>query len=201
MTSAPAINVPTAQELLRDDSDMLVLDVRTPGEFAASHIPGALNLPLADLGAHRPHIADAGVSLLLVCQAGARAAQAHALLTGDGLETARVLAGGMNAWTAAAAPVVSAAGKPRWALERQVRLVAGGIVASSIAASLRWPRARFLAGAIGAGLTFAALTDTCTMGSALSRLPYNRGPRVDVEAVLSVLRGTDSTGGGDHEQS
>jgi hypothetical protein len=47
-------------------------------------------------------------------------------------------------------------------------------VAGSILASLRFPRARFLAGGIGAGLTTAALTDSCAMGAALARLPYNR---------------------------
>ena len=36
------------------------------------------------------------------------------------------------------------------------------------------PTARLLTGAVGTGLTFSALTDTCAMGSALARLPFNR---------------------------
>lgn len=64
--------------------------------------------------------------------------------------------------------------KPRWALERQIRLVAGSIVLVSIIASVWWPPARFLAGAIGLGLTVAAITDTCLMGTLLMKLPYNR---------------------------
>jgi hypothetical protein len=64
--------------------------------------------------------------------------------------------------------------KPRWALERQIRLVAGSIVLISIVASIWWHPARFLAGAIGLGLTVAAITDTCLMGRMLMKLPYNR---------------------------
>jgi hypothetical protein len=40
---------------------------------------------------------------------------------------------------------------------------------------LRLPKARLLAGGIGAGLTISALTDTCTMGRLLAKLPYNQG--------------------------
>ncbi len=64
--------------------------------------------------------------------------------------------------------------KPRWALERQIRLVAGSIVLFAVVASIWWPPARYLAGAIGLGLTLAAITDTCLMGNMLMRLPYNR---------------------------
>ena len=66
-------------------------------------------------------------------------------------------------------------GRAAWALERQVRLVAGALVLTGILAGRYLsPKARFLAGGIGAGLTFSSLTDTCAMGSLLSRLPFNR---------------------------
>ncbi|MCZ2858178.1 hypothetical protein [Blastococcus sp. VKM Ac-2987] len=65
---------------------------------------------------------------------------------------------------------------------------------TSILASLRFPRARFLAGGVGAGLTTAAVTDTCAMGAALSRLPYNRGGRaVTLRDAVQVLRASGST--------
>jgi hypothetical protein len=64
--------------------------------------------------------------------------------------------------------------KPRWALERQIRLVAGSIVLLAIIASIWWSPARYVAGAIGLGLTVAAITDTCLMGKLLMKLPYNR---------------------------
>jgi hypothetical protein len=42
---------------------------------------------------------------------------------------------------------------------------------------------------IGAGLTFAALTNTCAMGMLLAGLPYNRGPRTDLDQVVTALTG------------
>lgn len=192
MTSTPSLDVPAARALIAANPDVLVVDVRTPGEYATCHIPGAVNLPLDQVDAHLNRIvADAGGQLLLVCQAGSRATQVCAKLTGAGLVGSTILTGGMNAWKAAGGPISSAddGGKPRWGLERQVRLVAGGIVASSVLVSVWWPPARYLAGFIGAGLTFAAVTDTCAMGMALARLPYNRGPRFDAEVTLRRLRG------------
>jgi hypothetical protein len=95
---------------------------------------------------------------------------------------------GMQAWQAVGGEVN--VGKPRWALERQVRLVAGSIVLASILASLRVPKARFLAGAIGGGLTFAALSNTCAMGSLLMKLPYNAG-EVDVQDVVGRMKAAE----------
>jgi hypothetical protein len=46
-----------------------------------------------------------------------------------------------------------------------------------------------VAGAIGLGLTVAALTNTCAMGAMLSKLPYNRHNTCDVNAVVAQLTG------------
>ena len=92
----------------------------------------------------------------------------------------------MTAWEASGAPVNR--GRQTWELERQVRLVAGGLVASSVAGSTLAPRMKWLAGAVGTGLVVAALTNTCAMGAALSRLPWNRGPHdIDMHEVLAAL--------------
>ncbi|GII97340.1 rhodanese-like domain-containing protein [Sinosporangium siamense] len=186
----PTMSVPTARTVLATDPKARVLDVRTPGEFVSAHIDGAINFPLDELVARLPRLAVPEVApLVLVCQSGARAARAQAALAEAGAAGAVVLEGGMNAWAADAAPVTAGGGKARWSLERQVRLVAGGIVATSILASVRWPRARFVAGFIGAGLTFAAVTNTCAMGMALAKLPYNRGPRFDADTAVARLNG------------
>lgn len=73
--------------------------------------------------------------------------------------------------------------------ERQVRLVAGSVALSSVLGSVAIPRLKWLAAAIGGGLTYAALSDTCAMATALSKLPYNRGTTSDVKKVLSQLDG------------
>lgn len=179
------VDVTALRAELAADPDTLLVDVRTPGEYRSASIDGSVNLPLDQLELHRDRIATRR-RMVLICQSGARAVRAAAALS-EQANTA-VLDGGMNAWVAAGAPVAQAA-KPRWALERQVRLVAGGIVASSILGSIWAPRLRFLAGGIGAGLTFAAVSNTCAMGNMLMKLPYNRSPEADVERAIGRLRG------------
>ena len=70
---------------------------------------------------------------------------------------------------------------------RQVRLVAGGLVASGILASAMAPPAKRLSGAIRAGLTTAPQTDPCPMGSMLCKLPDNRDLEPDAADVISAL--------------
>ncbi len=189
-TSA-AITAPALRSLLARDPETRVLDVRTPGEFRGDHIPGAYNVPLSDLGDHVSELAGLHHTIVLVCQSGARASTAMERLAAAGRVDLRLLTGGMQAWHAAGGAVT--VGEPRWSLERQVRLVAGSIVLGSVLASIAAPPARFVAGAVGGGLTFAALTDTCAMGSLLARLPYNRGPACDVDDVVAQLTAASTT--------
>ena len=169
-----------------------VIDVRTPAEYETAHIPDSINIPLQLVQQHATDLAgDLDGPVVLVCQAGGRARTAHAALSAAGAQQLAVLGGGVAAHTAAGQPVRR--GRTRWALERQVRLVAGALVAGSILASLRFPKARFLAGGVGAGLTAAALTDTCAMGAALSKLPYNRGDRPVTLAHAVQARRTAGT--------
>ncbi|MEU6431762.1 rhodanese-like domain-containing protein [Microbispora sp. NPDC046973] len=186
-TGSPDIDIATARALIAANPDVLVVDVRTPAEFETAHISGAVNLPLDQVDVHlRRIVADAGGTLLLVCQSGGRAAQARRKLYDAGLPGTVVLTGGMNAWIASGAPVVR--GRQRWSLERQVRLVAGGIVLASIVADLWLPGTRFAGAFVGAGLVVAGLTDTCAMGMLLARLPYNRGGGSDVDTALACIR-------------
>ena len=72
-------------------------------------------------------------------------------------------------------------------MDRQVRLVAGSLALGGILASVAVPKAKWLSGGIGAGLTFSALTNTCTMGDMLGKLPYNNPGECDIDAVLAEL--------------
>lgn len=56
-----------------------------------------------------------------------------------------------------------------------------------VVASTVLPPLRYLAGAVGAGLVFTALTNTCAMGNVLSKLPYNRGGSCDIARSVSQL--------------
>ena len=169
-----------------------VLDVRTPAEFETMHIPGAYNVPLDTLREHREelstHLDD---DVVLVCRSGARASQAEQVLAGVGLPNLRVLDGGILAWEQAGGEVRR--GTRRWELERQVRLVAGSMVLSTVLVSLLRPGVQVVAGAVGAGLTFAAVSNSCLMGSILMKLPYNRSSTYDVRDVMTQLATTPTT--------
>lgn len=167
----------------------MVVDVRSAAEYAASHVRGSYHVPVAALAEHTGDLAaHLEGPVVLVCQSGVRAEQARQHLAAVGLECAHVLDGGLPAYTAAGGDIV--VGTRVWALERQVRLVAGVLVLAGLTAGRYLsPTGRLLAGGIGVGLTFSALSDTCAMGAALARLPINRGVTEPAAAdTLATLR-------------
>lgn len=182
------IDATTLQDLIGAGQGPRLLDVRSPAEFETTHIPGAYNVPLDLLREHRAELrAHLGEDVVLVCRSGARATQAGQSLAEAGLPNLKILDGGMLAWQQqAAAPLTR--GRARWDLERQVRLVAGSIVLASVLASLLVPGLQWIAAVIGAGLTVAALTNTCAMGMLLARLPYNKGSSCDLDTIVGQLR-------------
>lgn len=191
MTSTPIearrLSVQTLQERLSNEDAPRVLDVRTPAEFETAHIPGSYNVPLDNLREHRAELrAHLDEDVVLVCRTGGRAEQAEKALAEAGLPGLRVLEGGMVAWESNGAPVNR--GKQTWELERQVRLVAGSLVLSSVLGSIVVPELKWVAGGVGAGLTFAALSNTCAMGMLLAKMPWNRrGDSCDMDEVVKAL--------------
>lgn len=173
--------------LLHQHPTTRLLDVRTPGEFEAQHIPGAYNVPLDTLGEHAAEI-RAGVRdpIVLVCRSGQRARKAEEALKSTGMRNLHVLDGGMAAWTAARLPVRES--RPRLSLERQVRIGAGALAAvGAILALAANPAFAVVPVVVGAGLIHAGATDSCIMGFCLARLPYNRPASCDVPAMVRAL--------------
>ena len=164
----------TLREWIDQHEDLIVIDVRSAAEFETLHIRGSYNVPLPLLSEHTDAFAGRlGGRVALVCQSGVRAERARTRLAGAGIGTALVLTGGVPGFAAAGGDVVR--GAQRWDLERQVRMVAGSlVVAGLVAGKFISPKLRVLAGAIGTGLTFSAATNTCAMGQALSKMPWNR---------------------------
>ncbi|OBI17244.1 sulfurtransferase [Mycobacterium sp. E2462] len=186
--TADAITSSQLRELLDSPTAPRVLDVRTPAEFETSHIAGSYNVPLDVLDKHASEVAErlAGDrDVVLVCKSGQRSTKAQTLLRNAGLARGRVLDNGIVDWEGQGFSVDR--GTERWDLERQVRLVAGSVVLTAVLGSVAVPRLKWLAAGIGAGLTYAAISDTCAMATALSKLPYNRGARADARTVLSRL--------------
>lgn len=186
-TDPRSLDVHTLRERLDTDTAPRLIDVRTHAEFETAHIAGSYNVPLDTLREHRTelrrHLDD---DVVLVCRSGNRAAQAEKAFAEVGLPGLRVLEGGIVSWESAGAPL--AHGRQTWELERQVRLVAGGIVAASVIGSATAPRLKWAAAAVGSGLVLAALTNTCAMGMALAKLPWNRGRgSCDMGAVVKAL--------------
>ncbi|TQS92776.1 DUF2892 domain-containing protein [Arthrobacter sp. TS-15] len=167
----------TLRTWIHQHQDLMVIDVRSAAEFEAMHIRGSYNVPLPLLSEHTDELATRlGSRVVLVCQSGARAEQARQRLGKAGMEGAYVLTGGAPGFAAVGGDVVR--GKNRWDLERQVRLTAGSLVVLGLAGGkLISPKVRLLAGAIGAGLTFSAATNTCAMGKALSAMPWNKAAK------------------------
>lgn len=190
MTAPAVLSAAALHGLLGSPNPPRILDVRTSGEFETVHIGGAYSVPLDLLREHRDEIrSHLDDHVVLVCQSGQRAAQAEQALRDAGLANVHILDGGMAAWQAAGFAVNR--GAQRWDLQRQVRFVAGTIIALSILASIVVPGMKWLAFAMGAGLSITAITNTCLMGMMLAKLPYNRGPACDAPSIVAQLAGSE----------
>ena len=76
----------------------MVLDVRTPEEYQAEHIPGALNLPVDQIETRIQQIAtDKTTPLYVHCQGGGRSARAKVTLEKLGYTNVRDLGSFQNA--------------------------------------------------------------------------------------------------------
>ncbi len=94
-----------ATALRRSPAPQLV-DVRTPAEFAAGHVAGAVNVPVTALSSRLPGLGlDPARPVVAICLSAHRSAPAVRLLRQRGFDAAH-LAGGMNAWRAAGLPEV-----------------------------------------------------------------------------------------------
>lgn len=98
--SAPEIGgTELLQQLQNPNGMLLVLDVRTPQEYAAGHVPGAKNIPVGTLserlGELRSHD---NAEIVVYCESGRRAGRAAAMLKDNGFLDIRHLKGDMAQW-------------------------------------------------------------------------------------------------------
>ncbi len=84
-----------ARALVRDGARLV--DVRSPGEFAAGHIDGALNLPVAEIVHRVGEIGPPDKPVVLYCASGVRSAAAARMLKSKGFADVRNL-GAMSRW-------------------------------------------------------------------------------------------------------
>ena len=100
------LDAATSERLLRDHPDVRVLDVRTPEEFAAGHLAGAINLDYfnANFREKAAHL-DKTKPYLIHCATGRRSAQAREVLRGLNFTALYHLEGGYKAWVTAGYPI------------------------------------------------------------------------------------------------
>src|SRR5690606_10226025 len=91
--SAEAQATANAATLVADGA--LLLDVRTPGEFADGHVAGALNIPVQELEARVAEL-DPARSVVVYCRSGNRSGTAASMLRARGFEVTDI--GPMSAW-------------------------------------------------------------------------------------------------------
>ena len=191
LPATDTIDAATLEQLRRHDSRIRILDVRTGGEFETVHIPGSYNVPLDTLAEHVSDLADVEHPIVLVCQSGGRATQAHGKLTSAGKDTLHILEGGMNSWIGSGGEVTRGENQ-RWAMDRQIRLMAGTVAIASVLVSTVVPKAKWIAAGIGAGLIYVSVTDNCPITPMVAKLPYNRTDPCDIEGVLAELNSDEA---------
>jgi len=92
------VNMDEAITLMKEESGYIILDVRTPEEFADKHIPGAINVPNETIGTKEiPQLPDKDQLILVYCRSGNRSRQASEKLAALGY-TNIVEFGGINDW-------------------------------------------------------------------------------------------------------
>ena len=92
------INMDEAITMMEEGSGYIILDVRTPEEFADKHIPGAINVPNETIGTEEiSELPDKNQMILVYCRSGNRSKQASEKLAALGY-TNIVEFGGINSW-------------------------------------------------------------------------------------------------------
>ncbi len=102
---ADSIAADLVQQRIEAGTAPLILDVRTAAEYAAGHVPGAMNISHDEL---ENRLSELGIELddevVVYCMAGHRAGIAEGLLGGAGYTNVRDLEGHWTAWSADGRP-------------------------------------------------------------------------------------------------
>ena len=100
------ISASDARAMMQSSSNILIVDVRTPEEYAQGHLKGAINIPLSDLPLRIVKF-EQNRPILVYCQTGYRSAEASSILMKAGFTKVYNLEGGITAWINAGYPTVT----------------------------------------------------------------------------------------------
>jgi len=162
--------------LLTGGHRVSLLDVRTPAEYAAVHVPGARLVPLdkLDAAAFLKAYGGGDKPIYILCQGGARAQRAMEKFQRAGFHGCVLVEGGTQAWMEAGLPVNRGERKVL-PLMQQVQITVGFFSATGAVLALalnKWFAVIQLA--TGCGLLVAGLTGFCGLAMVLAKMPWNR---------------------------
>ena len=89
---------------LREQPDVMILDVREQDEWDAGHIPGAVFMPMGQVPDRLSEIPK-DKTVIVQCRSGNRSSQVTDFLVQQGFTNVHNMAGGLNAWQSAGLPV------------------------------------------------------------------------------------------------
>jgi rhodanese-related sulfurtransferase len=153
-----------------------LIDVRSPAEYNAVHVPGAKLMPLdqLDAAAVRREQKDDASPIYVLCQTGGRARRAIAKLAEAGVHGCVLVDGGTQAWIDAGLPVTRGASRVL-PIMRQVQITVGSL--STVGAILALTVSPFFAIVpliLGGGLFIAGMTGFCGLAVVLAKMPWNQ---------------------------
>jgi glyoxylase-like metal-dependent hydrolase (beta-lactamase superfamily II)/rhodanese-related sulfurtransferase len=105
LTKALEVREASLDDLRARPSDAAIVDVREPEEFAGGHVPGAVNLPQADLATRLDEV-PRDRPLFLICQGGFRSLRAAQFLKQCGFGDVVSVKGGTEAWRTAGGEIL-----------------------------------------------------------------------------------------------
>lgn len=172
-----SISAAEAVALVRNGAATSVVDVRTGAEFAGEYVEGSRLIPMDQLQQRLDDVRATPAPRLILCRSGARAEMARQTLEKHSVRGLTVVEGGIEAFRSAGGATQK--GKAVMSLERQVRIAAGLMVLTGVLLGFFVHQGFFgLSAFVGAGLTFAGITDWCGMGLLLAKAPWNRAAPV-----------------------
>ncbi len=161
------INSHNLNQLINNNANIKLIDVRTPLEFKSQKIDGSINIPLSDLEKNLDKISK-DETCYLICRSGARANTAYSILSKNGYKPV-VLTGGIMDYANNQFPVLKESGKLNFTIEQQVQIMVGLM----ILVGFYLDSLRLLVFFCGLGLLITGLTGSCLLGKVLLKAPWN----------------------------
>lgn len=153
--------------------DVIIIDVREPGEYKREHIPGSRNVPVSRLKS-ADFSADKNKIAIFHCHSGNRTKLARDVILSLNFKDTYCLPGGLAQWVRCNMPVNRNKDAPI-DIMRQVQITIGILILTGVLLSwLISPYFILLCAFMGVGLVYAGVSGSCGMATLLSYMPWNK---------------------------